>query len=196
MITLAMVAGGYALAGALGVSGPIAMVVAGLFIGNRGRALAMSELTRHRLDVFWELIDEILNAVLFVLVGLELVTLRFTGTPILAGLAMVPVVLLARLVSIGLPLGLLSYWQRISRATIYVLTWSGLRGGISLALALSLHGHFRAASLPDVVLPLTYIVVVFSVVVQGLTVGRVISRAMAVEGTAPLAEESVDAASG
>lgn len=189
MITLALVAGGYALAEALGVSGPLAMVVAGLFIGSRGRALAMSETTRHRLDVFWELIDDILNAVLFVLVGLELVTLKFTGQLLLAGLAMVPVVLLARLVSLSVPLGLLSYWQRVSRATVYVLTWGGLRGGISLALALALHGRLVATSVPDIVLPMTYVVVVFSVVVQGLTVGRVISRAMVAEGAAPPIDE-------
>jgi CPA1 family monovalent cation:H+ antiporter len=193
LISLALVAGGYALADALGVSGPIAMVVAGLFIGNRGRELAMSDRTRQRLDDFWDLIDEVLNSVLFVLVGLELVMLRITARQLRAGGLMIVVVLLARLASVGLPLAVLSYWRRVEVATLYVLTWGGLRGGISLAMALSLHGQLRTTEQPEsgLLLPLTYIVVVFSIVAQGLSVGPLIRHALRAEGRhAPIATKN------
>ncbi|GBE10814.1 Na(+)/H(+) antiporter NhaP [bacterium BMS3Abin12] len=168
LITLALVAGGYALADHLHLSGPIAIVVAGLLIGNHGRLLAMSSTTRAHLDSFWELIDETLNAVLFVLIGLEVLVLTFTPRLLLAGALMIPLVLVARFVSVGLPVRLLGRAREFSPHAIPVLTWGGLRGGISVALALSVPvGPER-----PVILAVTYIVVVFSILVQGLTVGR------------------------
>ncbi len=172
LITLAVVMGGYALAHTLHLSGPIAMVVAGLLLGNHGRVLAMSERTRRHLDTFWELVDEILNAVLFVLIGLEVLALSFGGTDLLAGLILIPVVLAARFVSVSLPVTVLRPLRGFSPGVVRILTWGGLRGGISVALALSLPpGEAR-----DLLLPATYLIVLFSLAVQGLTVGRVARR--------------------
>jgi len=169
LITLALVTGGYALAAHLHTSGPLAMVVAGLLIGNHGRALAMSERTREHLDTFWEMTDEILNALLFVLIGLEILLIHYTpGYLELAALA-VPLVLTARFVSVGLPIAALRLVRHFAEYTIRLMTWGGLRGGISVALALSL----PAGPERDLILALTYGVVVFSVLVQGLTIGKV-----------------------
>jgi CPA1 family monovalent cation:H+ antiporter len=174
LLSLALVAGGYALADALHLSGPIAMVVAGLLIGNHGRSFAMSTTTSEHLDLFWELIDEILNAVLFVLIGMEVLILPFTATYLVAGLLAILVVLAARLVSVGLPVWLLRRWEAFDPAMVPILTWGGLRGGISVALALSLPGVGGRDAEPgrEVILAMTYVVVVFSILVQGLTVGR------------------------
>ncbi len=163
-----MVTGGYALALRLHTSGPLAMVVAGLLIGNRGRALAMSENTRENLDTFWMVVDEALNAMLFVLIGLEVLALELRWEYLVAGAVAVPVVLGARLASVSLPIGFLRL--RIRRSvkpyTIRLLTWGGLRGGIAIALALSI----PAGPERDLILAATYVVVVFSILVQGLTV--------------------------
>lgn len=172
LITLALVAGGYALADTLHLSGPIAIVVAGLLIGNHGRFLGMSDKTREHLDVFWELVDEILNAVLFVLIGLEVLVLTFTRTDLIAGLLIIPVVLLARFVAVGVPVTLLRSFRPFSRGAVRIMTWGGLRGGISVALALSL----PASPERDAILAMTYAVVVFSIIVQGLTIGALIKR--------------------
>ncbi|HGY09604.1 MAG TPA: sodium:proton antiporter [Oceanithermus profundus] len=168
LITLALVSGGYALAAYLHTSGPLAMVVAGLLIGNHGRAFAMSERTREHLDTFWEMTDEILNALLFVLIGLEVLLVRYTpGYLELAALS-VPLVLAARFLSVGLPIGLLRLVRPFAGYTVRLMTWGGLRGGISVALALGLPpGPER-----ELILAMTYGVVVFSVLVQGLTIGR------------------------
>ena len=172
LITLALVTGGYSLAGHLHVSGPIAIVVTGLLIGNHGRLMAMSEITCAHLDTFWELVDEILNAVLFVLIGLEILVLPLSGPALLAGIAAIPLVLASRLVSVGVPVLLLRPFLEFSPRVVRILTWGGLRGGISVALALSLpEGPAR-----DLFLPVTYTVVVFSVVVQGLTIGRLVKK--------------------
>ena len=172
LITLALVTGGYAVAGAIHVSGPIAMVVCGLLIGNHGRALAMSDKTREHLDTFWELVDEILNAVLFVLIGFEVLVLSFSSDIIIAGVIMIFVILLARFISVGIPVTLLRASHQFTNGVISILTWGGLRGGISVALALSLPpGEAR-----NIILPITYVVVVFSILVQGLTVGRLIKH--------------------
>jgi monovalent cation:H+ antiporter, CPA1 family len=172
LLSLALVAGGYALAEALHVSAPIAMVVAGLLIGNHGRAFAMSATTREHLDAFWELVDETLNAVLFVLIGLEVLVLTFSGRQLMVGLLVIPAVLLARWVAVALPLTMLRPFQRFTPHAVKVLTWGGLRGGISVALALWLSrlmgpGH---AATRDLLLVMTYCVVVFSIIVQGLTI--------------------------
>lgn len=170
LITLALVMGGYALATMLHLSGPIAMVVAGLLIGNQGRQFAMSERTREHLDTFWELLDETLNAVLFVLIGLELLVLRFETGYVWAAVLTIPVVLAARLVAVSLPALLPKLRREFTPYVIKVLTWGGLRGGISVALALSLpRGDAR-----EMIIAVTYVVVVFSILVQGLTIGRVV----------------------
>jgi monovalent cation:H+ antiporter, CPA1 family len=174
LLTLAGVLGGYALASRLHVSGPLAMVVAGLMIGNHGRALAMSDTTRHYIDLFWELLDEILNAVLFVLIGMEVLIITFSpGILVGAGLAIV-LTLLARWATVGLPVDLMHRRFKLPQGAGRVLTWGGLRGGISVALALSLPlGEAR-----DTVLALTYCVVVFSILGQGLSIGTLVKRTL------------------
>jgi CPA1 family monovalent cation:H+ antiporter len=174
LLTLALVMGGYALANALHTSGPIAIVCAGLLIGNHGRRFAMSQTTREHLDTFWELLDEILNALLFVLIGLEVLVLTFTRNLLLAGLLAIPAILLARWASVGLPMMAMRRWQTFAPGAVTIMTWGGLRGGISVALALSL----PAGSERDLVLAVTYVVVVFSILFQGLTVRRVVMRMM------------------
>jgi CPA1 family monovalent cation:H+ antiporter len=170
MLTLALVMGGYALASVIHVSGPIAIVVAGLFIGNHGREFAMSDLTRRNIDSFWELLDEILNALLFVLIGLEILVLAFTRELLLAGLLAIPAILFARWVSVGLPLSVIRCWREFTPGTVRIMTWGGLRGGISVALALSL----PASREREIVLVVTYIIVVFSILVQGLSLKRLV----------------------
>ena len=172
LITLALVTGGFALADALHISGPIAIVVAGLLIGNHGRLLAMSEQTRNHLDTFWELVDEVLNAVLFVLIGLELLILTFSRMYFIAGLLLIPLVLVTRFLSVGFPAIILRLFHRFSPHVVKILTWGGLRGGISVALALSLPpGKNR-----DIILAITYVIVVFSIIIQGLTIGSLVRK--------------------
>ncbi len=170
LLTLALVFGGYALASALHVSGPIAIVVSGLIIGNKGRKYAMSDKTREHLDNFWELIDEILNAMLFVLIGLEVLVLTFNTEYLIAGLIMIPVVLLIRFISVGIPVSIMRLRNSFTPKIIRILTWGGLRGGISIALVLTLpEGEHREA-----LLLITYVIVIFSILVQGLTVGKLV----------------------
>jgi len=178
LLSLALVAGGYALARALHVSGPIAMVVAGLLIGNHGRTFAMSDRTREHLDLFWLLVDEILNAVLFVLIGLELLVIPFDWIWLAAGALAVGIVLAARFCAVGLPLLALRRVQEFTPHAVTVLTWGGMRGGISVALALSLKSTLgaRAPEAYEGLLLATYVVVVFSIAVQGLTIAPVLRR--------------------
>jgi CPA1 family monovalent cation:H+ antiporter len=172
LITLALVSGGYALAETLHFSAPIAIVVAGLLIGNHGRQFAMSDMTREHLDKFWELIDEVLNAVLFVLIGLEVMVISFSYSIFVAGVMAIFIVLAARFISVSIPILMLKRFRTFSPNVIKILTWGGLRGGISVALALSLPtGEQR-----QLILAITYCVVVFSILVQGLTIGKVVSR--------------------
>jgi CPA1 family monovalent cation:H+ antiporter len=172
LITLATVIGGYALAHALHVSGPLAMVAIGLIIGSQGRATAMSDVTRERLDLFWQLLDEILNGMLFVLIGLEFAVITAPAGGWLAAVLAVALSLLARFLVVGLPVLVWPAWFRLPPGSAWLLTWSGVRGGISVALALALPpGPER-----DVVLVLTYAVVVFSILVQGMTIGRLVGR--------------------
>ena len=170
LITLALVTGGFALADALHLSGPIAIVVAGLLIGNHGRMLAMSDEVRDHLDKFWELVDEILNAVLFVLIGLEVLVLTFNRAYILVGIILIPLLLAARFVCVGIPVVILKRFRTFSPNVIKILTWGGLRGGISVALALSL----PAGKNREAILAVTYTIVVFSIIVQGLTIGKLV----------------------
>jgi CPA1 family monovalent cation:H+ antiporter len=178
LISLALVLGGYALANALHMSGPIAMVVAGLLIGNRGRTFAMSDTTRRHLDTFWELIDEILNAVLFVFIGLQVLTMPLEGRFILPALFAIPVTLLARFIAVGVPMRALAMRKKLPPHATKILTWAGLRGGISVALALwlfQLLGEEHATA-RNTLMVCTYAVVVFSIMVQGLTIGRLLGR--------------------
>ncbi len=176
LISLALVAGGYALCDRLHTSGPLAMVIAGLLIGNHGRMLAMSASTREHLDNFWELIDEVLNAVLFVLVGLEVLILSLRGQYLLAGALLIPLVLVARMLAVGLPLGLLRLAGDRLPHGVKIMTWGGLRGGISVAMALSIPRDAGDMAVREPILTATYAVVVFSVLVQGLTVSGLIRR--------------------
>jgi CPA1 family monovalent cation:H+ antiporter len=171
LLTLALATGGYALAEAIHVSAPIGIVVAGLFIGNHGRSFAMSERTREHLDTFWELIDEIMNAILFVLIGLEVIAVNLGSANLATALAAIVVVLLARFISVYVSVAAMRFFRSFSKGIIEILTWGGLRGGISIALALSL------PPVPErhLILASTYVVVVFSILVQGLTIGKVVS---------------------
>ncbi|MDO8945576.1 MAG: sodium:proton antiporter [Desulfocapsaceae bacterium] len=172
IITLALVMGGYALADRIHTSGPIAMVVAGLLIGNHGRAFAMSEVTRRRLDDFWELMDEILNALLFMLIGLEMLVMPFTPALLIAGLAAIMITLFARWASVGGAVFLMRTFRPFSPGAIKILTWGGLRGGISVALALSI----PAVPERSTIVTITYIIVVFSIITQGMTLGRLVKQ--------------------
>ncbi len=179
LITLALVMGGYQLASSWHLSGPLAMVVAGLMIGNQGRLMAMSDTTRKHLDLFWELIDEVLNALLFLLIGLEIFILEWSGPALIAGVIMIGVVLASRMVAVSLPVIILKRSKTFSPGVIRILTWGGLRGGISVALALALP---KDGSLDEGVrqsiLMATYVVVIFSIAVQGLSLKPVITRLM------------------
>ncbi len=173
LLTLALVTGGYALATTIHTSAPIAIVVAGLLIGNHGRRFAMSARTVEHLDTFWELVDEILNAVLFVLIGLEVMIISFSGKVFVAGVIAIPIVLLARFLCVGVAVFALKRFREFTPKAVRILTWAGLRGGISVALALALPpGPER-----DTLLAVTYVVVVFSIVVQGLTIKRLVRSA-------------------
>lgn len=172
LITLALATGGYALAIFLHTSGPITIVIAGLLIGNKGRRFAMSEKTREHLDTFWELIDDILNSVLFVLIGFEILVISISGYFILTGLIAVFIVLFARFISIGIPVFFLKKIKTFSPGAVKILTWGGLRGGISIALALSL----PLSPVRDLIVTMTYTVVMFSLLIQGLTVEGLVKK--------------------
>jgi CPA1 family monovalent cation:H+ antiporter len=174
LITLAMATGGYALAEALHVSAPIAAVLMGLIVGNRGRREAMSEQTRTRLFDFWEVLDDLLNLLLFGLIGLEMMTLSFSVLQLAAAVLGIVIVLVARLLSVSGSLLLTRRLGTMRKAAIVVMTWGGLRGGISIALSLSLPEFDGRAT----VVATTYAIVIFSILVQALTLQRVIVRVL------------------
>lgn len=170
--TLALVMGAYSIALNLHISGPIAMVVAGVFIGNTGRQFAMSEKTREHVTDFWHLVDEILNAALFVLIGFEVIVLSADLNILSLSIICVIVAVLARLMAVSLPLNLLNPIIAKEKGEILILTWAGLKGGISIALALSLPD----SEIKPIILTATYAVVVFSILIQGLTIESLIKR--------------------
>lgn len=174
LITLGVVAATYAIAIRLHISGPIAVVVTGLLVGNRGARIGMSETTRKHLFEFWELIDEILNSVLFLLIGLEVIVLTFDPSIGWLALACIPLALFGRIMAVSVPILSLSKLLVFTKGTIPVLTWGGLRGGISVALALSLPDN----DYKPFILAATYAVVLFSVIIQGMTVKAVIARSV------------------
>lgn len=172
MVTIAMVAGGYYIAGMLHVSGPLAMVVAGIITGNKVKDEAMSALSRDYLIKFWELIDEILNAVLFMLMGLEMFIIKVNSTIFIIGIICIGITLFARWASVVLPVFLLRYKIQFEKNAVAILTWGGLRGGLSVAMALSLSANMHREKF----LLMTYIIVVFSILVQGLTIGKLAAK--------------------
>ena len=169
LLTLAGVVGGYALASHWHLSGPLAMVMMGLMVGDHARSMAMSDKTRHYVDLFWELIDEILNAILFVLIGLEVVMITFSSNLFMAGGLTILIALLARLIVVGITSTTFHKQLELPSGAWKVLTWGGLRGGISVALVLQLPDGTER----DILLALTYAVVVFSILIQGLSIGKV-----------------------
>ncbi|MFS0488749.1 cation:proton antiporter [Leadbetterella byssophila] len=177
LITLSVVMGGYLIAHAMHISGPLTMVTAGLIIGNYGKRTAMSDETKDYLNKFWELIDEIMNAVLFLFIGFELLLIPNILEYWKGGLIAIIVVLFARFLSIWVPTLFIRFKQKFSKGTIKILVWGGLRGGVSIALALSAQDNeYR-----PLLIAITYFVVVFSILVQGLTVGKVADKALASE---------------
>jgi len=168
LVTLAIVMGGYLVADYLHISGPLAMVVAGIITGNKSRLKGMSDVTRDYVDKFWEMIDEVLNAILFLLIGFEMLIVRFSFNLFWLGCIAIIIVLLARFISVAIPISLLRYKAVFEKNAIPILTWGGLRGGISVALALSL----PKSAISEVLVSITYIIVLFSIIVQGLTIGK------------------------
>lgn len=168
MITLAIVMGGYALAELLHISGPLAMVMAGLITGNKSMDVVTSDVTRDYIGKFWEMIDEVMNAILFLLIGFEMLIIPFNFTLLWLGCITILIVLFGRLVSVSLPIRILKYKNSFPNNTIPILTWGALRGGISVALALAIPKYMYG----EMFVSITYIVVLFSIVVQGLTIGR------------------------
>ncbi|MEP7317531.1 MAG: sodium:proton antiporter [Panacibacter sp.] len=172
MITIAIVMSGYYIASLLHISGPLAMVVAGLFTGSKTSRQVVSETTHIYLDKFWELVDVLMNAILFVLIGLRLMLLDFTISYLIIGLLTIPVVLIGRWVSVSLPLLFAKRWITFDKKAQFLMIWGGLRGGLSFAMALSLSGDHNK----DLLVFTTYIIVLFSIIVQGLTVGKLAKK--------------------
>jgi CPA1 family monovalent cation:H+ antiporter len=163
---------GYMLADQLHVSAPLAIIVTGIMVGTRGRAIAISTVSWDYLGKFWDLIDEIFNAVLFLLIGLQMLVIKVNSTIMVIGCMMILVVLLARWFSVSLPVAVLRIKIKFERNAVTILTWGGLRGGLSVAMALSLPQNMHR----DQIVLITYIVVIFSIVVQGLTIGKVAAK--------------------
>lgn len=171
LLTLALVTGGYTLTTALDVSGPICMVVAGLIVGESFRECALSKESIQKVYSFWDLLDEILNAILFVLIGLEFMILKFDVSTSIAAVAAIVITIIARWISVFIPMSFMNKFKRLNPELLMIMTWGGLRGGISIALALGVGGQYH-----DLLVSITYGVVLFSIVVQGLTIGPLIAK--------------------
>lgn len=180
LLTIAVATGGYSLAQALHISGPLAMVVAGIIIGSYGRKYAMSHHTQNIINEFWEIVDELLNCILFLLIGFELLPVTKGNNYLLAGLLAIPLVLIVRYITVAIPMSIFKRWRRYVPHTINILVWGGLRGGLAVALALSLPpGDFR-----QLILAMTYAVVAFSVIVQGVTMKPLVTLSLSKVGAA------------
>ena len=188
LITLSIVMGGFLIAKELHVSSPLAMVIAGLIIGNYGKKFAMSKTTQDYLNKFWELIDEIMNAILFLFIGFELLLIDDLMDQILLGIVTIFIVLLSRTLSIVIPARTILRKNTFSKGSLIVLVWGGIRGGVSIALVLSMPN----SEWKDLLLEITYIVVLFSIVIQGLTVGKVANRVLKDESDEANKEEIED----
>ncbi|MDM1552790.1 cation:proton antiporter [Empedobacter falsenii] len=188
LITLSIVMGGFLIAKELHVSSPLAMVIAGLIIGNYGKRFAMSKTTQDYLNKFWELIDEIMNAILFLFIGFELLLIEDLMDQILLGIVTIFIVLLSRTLSIVIPARTILRKNTFSKGSLIVLVWGGIRGGVSIALVLSMPN----SEWKDLLLEITYIVVLFSIVIQGLTVGKVAHRVLKDESDEANKEEIED----
>ncbi|MDH1883782.1 cation:proton antiporter [Empedobacter falsenii] len=188
LITLSIVMGGFLIAKELHVSSPLAMVIAGLIIGNYGKKFAMSKTTQDYLNKFWELIDEIMNAILFLFIGFELLLIEDLMDQILLGIVTIFIVLLSRTLSIVIPARTILRKNTFSKGSLIVLVWGGIRGGVSIALVLSMPN----SEWKDLLLEITYIVVLFSIVIQGLTVGKVANRVLKDESDEANKEEIED----
>jgi len=169
LITLTVVMSGYGLADHLHLSAPLAIIVTGIIIGTKGKKKGLSAISRDYLSKFWDLLDEIFNAVLFLLIGLEMLVIKVQPTILTIALIMIVVVLLARYICVALPVGILRLWIKFEKNAILILTWGGLRGGLSVAMALSIPQNMHR----DEFVLITYVIVVFSIIVQGLTIGKV-----------------------
>lgn len=172
LITMAVVMGGYLIAHGIHISGPLTMVAAGLVIGNYGKRTAMSPVTKDYLGKFWELVDEIMNALLFLFIGFELLLIPEIMAYWKVAAVAVLVVLIARFLAIWIPTKIIPFKKKFDRNTIHILTWGGLRGGVSIALAISVSSREYA----EIIIATTYFVVIFSILVQGLTIGRLANR--------------------
>jgi len=176
LITLATVTLGYTIADHLLISAPLAIIVTGIIIGSKVRGIALSQTSWDYLGKFWDLIDEIFNAILFLLIGMQILQVKIYSTIVLIGLAMILVVLLARWVSVYFPVVLMRFKIKFEKNAVAILVWGGLRGGLSVAMALSLPQSMHR----DELVLITYIIVIFSIIVQGLTIGKVAAKLKAV----------------
>jgi CPA1 family monovalent cation:H+ antiporter len=172
LITLVIVMCGYTLADDLHLSAPLAIIVTGIMVGTRGRTVAISPISWDYLGKFWDLIDEIFNAILFLLIGLQMLVIKVHLTIMIIGCIMILIVLLARWFSVSLPVAVLRLKIKFERNAVTILTWGGLRGGLSVAMALSLPQNMHR----DEIVLITYIIVIFSIIVQGLTIGKLAAK--------------------
>jgi CPA1 family monovalent cation:H+ antiporter len=172
LITLVIVMCGYTLADNLHLSAPLAIIVTGIMVGTRGRAVAISPISWDYLGKFWDLIDEIFNAILFLLIGLQMLVIKIHLTIMIIGCIMILIVLAARWFSVSLPVAVLRLKIKFERNAVTILTWGGLRGGLSVAMALSLPQNMHR----DEIVLITYIIVIFSIIVQGLTIGKLAAK--------------------
>lgn len=172
LLTLALVIGGYTLAQSMNISGPLAMVTVGIFIASRKKEIVLSDSAREHIESFWSLIDDLLNAILFLLIGFEILVIQFSWLHLLAALSIIPALLLSRYLAIAFPMTLLKLWRKYPPYSIRIMTWGGLRGGLAVALALTITN----ISARNIILPMTYIVVLFSILVQGTTVKVLVKK--------------------
>jgi len=176
LVTLSMVLGGASVAETIHVSGPLAMVTMGLFVGRKGRSSELENVAGDYVYKFWHLMDEAMNAILFILIGLQIIRIEWEVDYFFASAAAIVLVLISRFISVGVPISVMRTFRKVPKFTSRILTWSGLRGGISVALALSLYDYSKEGTIDvkivDLLTAMTYSVVLFSIVVQGLTVGK------------------------